>query len=435
MLVTYDATRLAADVSTFGLTPQQLTLNEESRAAFAALTSQESQELVGFLRFAELDACNQQALALAQQLAGTFTQVVVIGIGGSDLGTRAVYQALKHLSNPEIELLFTGNTTDPDAVAEVLERFRPEEALLVFISKSGVTLEVTSAFMLFLETMRGVIGSEAASKRVIAITDPEKGALRRMATEQGWYTAAVPSLLGGRFSVFSPVGILPLALVGIDCDALLAGAQEYRSQDREQPETSIALAMAQHQVACYRKGQVISVLMTYSSSLAEVTAWFRQLWAESLGKRHHRDGSGRPVGPFPVSAVGPTDQHSQLQRWTEGPDDTVFTFLSTETPRNDFRVPDAFPGDADVAYMVGHSLHEIRTIQLNATADALAASGKPSATLMVQTITPESIGGLLMHFMLATAYAAEMLALNAYDQPGVEHGKVLTKQRLFELNH
>jgi glucose-6-phosphate isomerase len=263
---------------------------------------------------------------------------------------------------------------------------------------------------------------------LVFTTDPERGALRELASREGIATLSVPPTVGGRFSVLSPVGLLPAALVGIDIQQLLLGARDAvnRASADDLRRNPAALYAGLHWAADAALGARIHVLMPYTDRLREFAEWYRQLWAESLGKRLDRHGREVFTGPTPVGAVGATDQHSQVQLFMEGPFDKVISFVVVENLTPDVPIPrrDSLP--PDLAYLPGHSLGGLLRAEYDATSAALARAGRMNCTLKLPTLDARTMGELIMFFQLATGYAGVWYGVDAFDQPGVELGKQLT---------
>jgi len=261
----------------------------------------------------------------------------------------------------------------------------------------------------------------------VAITDATKGPLREIATREGYRTFAIPEKVGGRFSVFSPVGLVPAALVGIDIQELLAGAAygdqitRVRALRRNPAGMNAAL---QH--LAYHRGQRISVLMPYSQHLRDVADWFRQLWAESLGKKMSVMGKRVNIGPTPVLALGTTDQHSQIQLYVEGPPDKVINLVAVERFAEEGPIPPAAPDEEAIAYLGGHTLAELMNVEREATTVALTEAGRPNCTYILPEVNPFTVGQFMYILEVQTAISALFFAVDAYDQPGVEAGKVAT---------
>jgi glucose-6-phosphate isomerase len=257
------------------------------------------------------------------------------------------------------------------------------------------------------------------------VTDPEKGSLRGLATEHGLKTLPIPSNVGGRFSVLTACGLLPMRLTGLDAKALLRGARAMAKRCEnpdllQNPAGIVAAVHLQHMRLFDRN---IHVLMPYCDALKPIAAWFVQLWAESLGKRIDRSGRVVEVGPTPLPAVGATDQHAQVQLFIEGPKDKLVTFIAVDEPLGgDVTMPES---QGDLAYLSGHTMFELLDAERRGTALALARNGRPSLTVHLPRLDAEQLGALLFLFEAATAFAGELLDIDAFDQPGVEEGKRL----------
>ena len=271
------------------------------------------------------------------------------------------------------------------------------------------------------------LGPDAAVRHLAFTTDPAKGPLRELAEREGIAALEVPPDVGGRFSVLTPVGLLPAALVGIDIEALLRGAERAltRAQTSDLKKNPAGLYAALLWAADAWLSARIHVLMPYSDRLRELAAWYAQLWAESLGKRVDRRNQPINTGPTPVAAVGATDQHSQVQLYMEGPFDKVVTFVRVADPGEDVRIPHRSGLPEELAYLQGHSLGELLNAEQEATAAALARMGRMSATLELARLDAETVGELIMFFQIATGYAGIWYGVNPFDQPGVELGKRL----------
>jgi len=383
-----------------------------------------------------------KVLACAGATAGRFTDVVVLGIGGSALGMTCLRTALKgpfwNVLPPEqrrtadgrpLPRLWVIDNVDPDEFATLLNLVDPKTTLFNVISKSGGTAETVAQFVLALELVESCVGREGVADHVILTTDAEKGLLRPVVKALGLaWDFVVPDGVGGRFSVLTPVGLLPAALVGIDVRALLAGARAMDAACCSADfDVNLAAQGAAVQIGLWRKPRrkTMSVMMPYAAALKDVADWFRQLWAESLGKVCP---GGELVGPTPIKALGVTDQHSQVQLYREGPNDKVFTILSVEQFASDLPLPPLPPSLKGVDYLKGHSMQELLKAEERATLWALAAvSGRPTTRLVVPKVTEQSVGALLYLLMVQTSIAGEMLRINTYNQPGVEAGKEATR--------
>jgi glucose-6-phosphate isomerase len=304
----------------------------------------------------------------------------------------------------------------------------PRRVLVNVVSKSGATAETLAQYLVVRQWLESAVGPDAPGHHMVFTTDPERGALRQIASRENIPTLEVPPAVGGRFSVLSPVGLLPAALVGIDIDALLRGARRSlrRAESSRLLENPAGLLSGLLWAADARQGARIHVLMPYSDRLRDFAEWYRQLWAESLGKRVNRLGEDVWTGPTPLCAVGATDQHSQVQLFMEGPYDKVVTFIRVEDHGVEVPIPRRNGLPEDVAYLSGHSLGELLGAEQDATAAALARSGRMNATITLPRIDAEAFGELLMFYQLATGYAGVWYGVDPFDQPGVELGKRLT---------
>ena len=397
----------------------------------------------GFYGLVDQGETIRQITTFAEGLGQAHDHVLVLGIGGSALGTKALLNALRRPAwnewddegrefYPRLTVL---ENVDPTTVGAALARIDPRRVLVNVISKSGGTAETMAQYLVVRAWLEEALG-DAASRHLVFTTDPARGALRELASREAIVTLDVPPNIGGRFSVLSPVGLLPAALVGIDVAALLGGARRAieRAESDDLLRNPAALYAALHWAADTDLGARIHVLMPYTDRLREFAEWYRQLWAESLGKRTDREGRTVHVGATPVAAVGATDQHSQVQLFMEGPFDKVITFVRLERFGDDLDIParpDAAPGGGpelppDLAYLPGHTLGELLNAEYEATSAALAEMGRMSCTLHLPELTPETLGEAIMFYQLATGYAGAWYGIDPFDQPGVELGKRLT---------
>ena len=373
--------------------------------------------------------------SIAKDIAATFDNFLLIGIGGSALGPIAIHNALHSpFYNQLIGMGGTGrprmyflDNVDPDETAALLEVLDLKKTVVVVITKSGSTAETMASFLVLREAIKKTIGKIDPSQ-IIAITDPDTGLLRKIAREEGYRTLDIPTGVGGRFSVLTPVGLLSAAVSGLDIDEILAGAA---LMDRRCSNPDIwknpaymkgALEFLFHTV----QERHISVLMAYSEALGSIIEWYVQLWAESLGKKYGLDGRTVYTGQTPVKAIGATDQHSQLQLYIEGPHDKTITFLRVEKFNTEIPIPGAFNEIEGVNYLCGHTLNELINAEQRATEVALARAGRPNCRIDIPAITPSVIGQLFYMFEVQTAFAGGLYKIDPFDQPGVEEGKRLT---------
>jgi glucose-6-phosphate isomerase len=383
---------------------------------------------VGFFDLGSDSRLLAQSRDFAASVRGKFDDVIILGIGGSALGPIALRTALRPTEWNDLSAADRGGyprlrvleNVDPVTIASVLDRLTLARTLFIVTSKSGGTAETMSQFLI-VEAKLQAAGLPPANHFVF-VTDPKSGALRPLAEQLGVQALEIPPNVGGRFSVLTPVGILPAALVGIDVGELLAGAAAMAARcDTEQLDKNPAGVYALLQwIADTKLGKTIDVFMPYSDALRDFAAWFVQLWAESLGK-HRSDGTS--VGGTPLAALGTTDQHSQVQLFMEGPENKTVTFIAVEDRGADVTIPHAHADVTELGYLGGHSLAELISIEQRATAGALARRGRPNLTIHIARVDARNVGELIMLLEIATAYAGQLYGVDAFNQPGVELGK------------
>lgn len=360
---------------------------------------------------------------------------VVFGIGGSALGPMAVQQALNNPyyneltreergGNPRLYII---DNVDPERLVYLFQTIDITKSLFNVISKSGTTSETMSQFMIIKELLEKKIGKEAAKKNIVCTTDKENGNLIKIAKEEGYKYFIIPENVGGRFSQLTPVGLLPAAFCGIDIKRLLQGAKIIDEKcSSAEINKNPALAFAALNYLAMKDGKNIAVIMPYADSLKYMADWYAQLWAESIGKKFDREGNIIHTGSTPVKALGTTDQHSQLQLYSEGPNDKIIIFLGVKNYREDITIPKIYEEIPSLSFLGGHTHSKLIQTEQLATEYALLKAGKQNMTITLESVNEESIGGLIYFFELATAYAGEFLNINAFDQPGVEESKNAT---------
>ena len=433
MSVRFDFTNMLAPACPGGLPADTITA---ASAAFAAARADvNARRAAGTLGFPDLPADTALRAALtADALASRdeIDDVVLFGIGGSALGPNMLRSALCPPRWNELDRaarvgwprLHVMDNVDPVTMGALFDRLDLRRSRVLVISKSGGTAETMSQYLVVREKLEQ-LGPDWPKTVLRFITDPAKGVLRAIAKTDGIITYDIPSSVGGRFSVLSAVGLAPAAFIGIDIDALCAGAASMRERCEsetlaENPAGVFAVLQQRHDQA---NGRHIHVLMPYADALRDVANWFVQLWAESLGKVQPGGGN---VGPTPLPALGATDQHAQVQNFMEGPYDKTVTFIAVEALDRDIRIP-ALHGDfPDLAYLGGNTIGALLDAERRATAGALASSGRPNGVLQLARIDAPHLGELIMLFEFATAFAGTLYGIDAYDQPGVELGKHFT---------
>lgn len=419
-----------------GIDPARLAeMADRFRAAHADTAARRAAGEMGFFALADAGETVDAIEAFAEGPGQSFSNVVVLGIGGSALGTIALRTALLHPSWNELDdeardyypRLYVLDNVDPATLGPFLDRLDLRRTLFNVVSKSGGTAETMSQYLLVRDRLQEELG-DGFRRHLLLTTDPEKGVLRRIARAEDIATLPIPSNVGGRFSVLSAVGLLPAAMVGIDIRALLAGAREMaaRCETDELARNPAAVFAALQYLADVDAAAPIHVMMPYSDRLRDVADWFRQLWAESLGKRAARDGREVFAGPTPVKSLGATDQHSQVQLYIEGPFDKTITILAEREREIDLEIP-SLHGDLDeLAYLGGHTFGELLRTEQLATEAALAKRGRMNMTLELPRVDAHAIGGVFMLLQIATVYAGHFYGIDPLDQPGVELGKELT---------
>ena len=436
--VRFDYGNLLAPRCDGGMEPERLgtDLAERFRAAHASLEEQRADGTLGFLELPYAEATVDRVVELADGFAQWFEDVVVLGIGGSGLGATALKEALlgpfwnAHSAEQRDHFprLHVVDNPDPHTFAALLDELDPARTMFNVVSKSGATAETMAQYLVARGWIESTVDADKARGHFLFTTDPSSGVLRQIGEAEDIPMLPVPPNVGGRFSVLSPVGLLPAAVCGVDPRALLAGAaaMDERCRTDELSRNPAGMLAVLLHAADTEAGRPIHVMMPYADRLRPVGLWFQQLWAESLGKAVDLSGRRRPVGPTPLAALGATDQHSLLQLLMEGPHDKVVLFVGVEDVGVDVPIPPRHPGIPALAYLGGHTLGHLLDVERSATAEALRREGRPNATFVLPRVDAHALGELLMLLQIATVYAGALYAVNPLDQPGVELGKRLT---------
>ncbi len=420
-----------------GITPQDLAdVEPVVQTAHRTVQSQTADGTLGYTKLPVNTEYRQQVKQIVDRHAGRCTDLVVLGIGGSALGNIALQSALnpatwnllsdRKRGGPR---LFVLDNVDPAMVDDVMKLIgrRLKSTVVNVISKSGETAETASQFMVFRELLRKRLGDDFAS-RIVATTDAAKGTLHEIAKSDGYAMLPVPDDVGGRFSVLSPVGLFSAAMCNIDIETLLSGAEAMRARIGNLPwtENPATLLAAIKFVMFTAKAKPMHVMMPYSNRLYLLADWYRQLWAESLGKQVDNDGNEIFTGPTPIKALGTTDQHSQVQLYREGPNDKLTVFLEVKKHPRQVRVPDVFSDVPGLTYLRKAQLGKLLNAEKVATEYAMARSHRPTVTIRFDEITPFSVGEFIYLYEYVTSLVGEMLNINTYNQPAVELGKKAT---------
>ena len=404
----------------------------ESTFAAAAASAQRAVEAIeaahrdGRLGFANLPAAEKplnDVVGFARKHA--FKNILILGIGGSALGPAALESALAR-PGADRKLVVLDNI-DPDFVAGSLEALNPADTFVNVIAKSGVTAETMATFAVVRKWMADTLGTSRLRDHFAVTTDPEKGDLLAIARQEKFPVFEIPRNVGGRFSVLTPVGMLPAAMLGLDVHAIMRGAEEAAAQARKPFDENPALAAAFVQwILDHQFRKSILVLFPYSQALWKFAFWFKQLWGESLGKKFDRRQHEVYCGQTPTAALGVTDQHSQLQLFIEGPNNKSFLFWAPRQFHEPTKLEHPYKAFDSMGYLQGRTLGELFSAERQATEMAITEAGRPNSTIIVDRIDESTIGSLIMFSQYMTAYAGEFYDIDAFDQPGVEYGKKLT---------
>ena len=381
---------------------------------------------------------NEETVWLVKEYAamvqGRFDNILVLGIGGSALGGMAVCEALlkpywNQLSEEQrngLPKIYFLDNIDPDQFNGLLDFLDLKRTLVNVITKSGSTAETMAQFMIVKDRLEKELGDDYV-RNIVATTDKNVGILRQISNEEGYKTFVVPEDVGGRFSVFSAVGLLPFALVGIDIEELMQGVKD---MDLALKNTDIRHNIAAqnaliHYLMDTQKGKNLSVMMPYSSKLKYISDWYVQLWAESLGKNKDLDGNDVNVGQTPIKALGVTDQHSQIQLYNEGPNDKVINFIRIKEFDTTLEIPKIFEYTG-VGYLGGKTINELLNAEAESTKVALIDYQRPNVTITLQKADAYHLGQLIYMLEVQTAIAGALYNINTFNQPGVEQAKNYT---------
>jgi glucose-6-phosphate isomerase len=391
--------------------------SEDKKKLFSSI--EQEKLLVGYydLPYQNID----DILAYATTMSEEIENIVVLGIGGSSLGAKAVYEFLKPLKRPHRKLYFF-ESTDPLNIQEILSQISLEKSHFLVISKSGTTVETISIF-------KYLYAQCNESSHYTFITD-RASPLDKFAQEIEAKRFYLPKNVGGRFSVLSVVGLLPLALCGVDIVALLAGAKQISESFFHDGYIKESLLNKAIFYAKYHTTYNINCLFAYTETLRYFTEWYVQLWGESLGKKQLN--SAFHVGVTPIGLIGPKDQHSFLQLIVEGTRDKTVTFIKIEDFQNELRVPELeLPHLESLNLLNGLTFHDLITMQSDSVIEALLAQQDiPLDEIIIERVDEQSMGELIYYYELLTSLVGQLINVNTYNQPGVESGKIILKKKL-----
>ncbi|MCD7780650.1 MAG: glucose-6-phosphate isomerase [Candidatus Gastranaerophilales bacterium] len=370
----------------------------------------------------------------AAMVENRFDDILILGLGGSALGGKAVCEALlppywnflsKEQRNNYPRIFFLDNI-DPDQMNSLLKILDLKKTLVNVITKSGSTAEVMAQYMVLKDLMEKELGDDYR-KNVIATTDKNIGILKQLSDQEGYKTFYIPDDVEGRFSVFSAVGLLPFALVGINIEEVTQGIKD---MDLALKNTDINYNIAAqnaliHFLMDVKCGKKISVMMPYSNRLRYVADWYCQLWAESLGKERDKNNNIVNTGQTPVRATGVTDQHSQIQLYNEGPNDKIINFLRVKEFDTNLEIPNIFEYTG-ISYLGGKTMNQLYNAEADSTMASLIDYKRPNVTITIPKVSPYYLGQLLYMFEVQTAITGALYNIDAFNQPGVEQSKNYT---------
>lgn len=428
-----------------GITPNELLeIEPQVLAAHEILQKERADGKYGFYDLHKDTATREDIKSTAARFAKKqFDNLVILGIGGSALGITALvtalkqpyYNALTKAARGRTPRIFVMDNIDPVTFKQMLRVCRPDKTLFNIISKSGGTAETMSQLMIVLDALEKKVGADRVKDHLVITTGPKildapKSLLHPVADRYGVKTFDVPLNVGGRFSVFSPVGMFPAALLGMDIDEMAAGcaAMDARCSRSSLTENPAYLRAAIQVLALKKKGKVMSVMMPYVDGLRDIADWYCQIWAESLGKRYSLDGEEVYEGQTPIKALGATDQHSQVQLYREGPNDKILNILEVTRFSKSIRIPSNLQDIPELEYLRGSSMNKLMNAELRGTLDALKISQRPVSRIILPGVNAHTIAQLLYMLEVETAMAGRLLNINTFDQPGVEEGKVIARR-------
>ena len=357
---------------------------------------------------------------IGTEIRNKYKNYIVVGIGGSDLGSRTIVNSLENKSG--VNILFIGANTDPDELDSFFKNISLEDSVFNIISKSGETIEIIANFLYIESQIEKQLGKDKIEDHIIITTSEPKSTIRTLASEYKIQIIEGISNVGDRFSVLSVIGLLTAEVMGLNIDNMIKGAQGIDEKTNSlEPEYNDALIFAQLQYLYFTKMKKnISVLMPYSKRLERFGFWYRQLWAESLGKKLSLDNKEIYAGITPIASLGSTDQHSQIQLYNEGPNDKIITFI----------IPDYFDSKikietdlSQVSYLNDISFEDIIKKERLATSVSLMENNRANGTIFIDKINENSLGELFYFFEMAVSYLGVMFNIDTFNQPGVEKGK------------
>lgn len=428
-----------------GITPAEFReIQKRVDEAHTVLQAERREGKYGFWDlYKQTDVLNDVKKAAARFREKGYDNFVVLGIGGSSLGTIALGSALlspyhnllTKRQRKGLPRLFVMDNIDPVVFREMMRLCPPKKTLYNVISKSGGTAETMSQLMIVVDAIEKKLGREGLKDHLVVTTNPRipeapPSHLHPVAEEYGLTEFAVPLNVGGRFSVFSPVGMFPAAMLGMDLDAMMEGcaAMDQRCSMSDLGSNPAYLRAAVQYLADVKKGKVMSVMFAYANGLYSIADWYRQLWAESLGKRYSLDGEEVMAGQTPIKALGAADQHSQVQLYREGPNDKLINTLEVRKFAKTQKIPDTLTSIKPLGYLRGATMNKLMAAELQGTIDALKISERPVSRIILPRVNAHTVAQVLYLLEVETAMAGRLYNVDAFNQPGVEEGKKIARR-------
>ena len=434
MLYTHDITR-CFDPLAGGTGLSEIDFNnslEKTRPSLVSIKNSYENATLPLLQFPEAVDDLASLAEIAQRCRDSFKDVIILGTGGSSLGGRCLYAMVDqiNLQNAEVPILHFMDNVDPHSFTILFASLCPKSTGLIVISKSGGTAETLAQLNITMAWYQTKLSATQIAARTISIVEPGNSVLRRVSSKYQFTTLDHDPQLGGRYSVFSAVGLLPALIIGLNVRSIRQGAADVLKNvlqcinpENCAPAVGAALGVALQQECAIHN----SVLMFYSDRLQYFGQWYRQLWAESLGKNGH--------GTTPITFLGTVDQHSQLQLCLDGPKDKFFTSLMTSAAGTGDYIDKAVFGDLDIGPLDGLTMGDLLAASQQGTVDILAQNGRPVRLIRTEEINEATLGALMMHFILETIIAADLMGVDAFDQPAVEQGKILMRENLIGMKN
>ncbi len=382
------------------------------------------EETLPFLRLPYLRKDLHDVKDLVLRMQDDFSDVIILGTGGSSLGGQALC-ALIPKAYPKLHFM---ENIDPQTFGELFEKIDPQTTAFIVISKSGETMETLLQFMVCVKKWTKELGPNAPRDHFVVITESKESSLKKLADQFHIPLIDHDPKIGGRFSVLSLVGFLPFMVAGMDPVAVREGAARVfdrllTTDDVTKIDAAVGAALS---FSLAKENKTLSVLMPYADRLHPFVFWYRQLWAESLGKKGY--------GTTPILSWGTVDQHSQLQLYLDGPRDKMFTVIKSKFQGQGLKVlPELVANYPDLRFLGDASMGDLMEAEQQATIDTLIKNHCPTRVLEVPELTPDFMGALMMHFMLETIFMADLYEIDPFNQPAVESGKILAKKYLHDI--